>query len=108
MKKTESGKIVLVIWIISLLDFLRLKFELDLQAWRFKLNSLSQACISSKSTMQLTRTIFPDSVIFIEKKRVENRLRGTVELFCRKPMYHPHQWGVVISSLCIVPVCCFG
>jgi hypothetical protein len=24
--------------------------------------------------MQLTKTIFPDSVIFIEKKRVENRL----------------------------------
>jgi hypothetical protein len=43
--------------------------------------SLNQTCISSKSIMQLTKTIFPDSASFIEKKRVENRLWRKVN-FC--------------------------
>ncbi len=47
---------------------------ITLQALRFKLNCLNQTCISLKSIMQLTKTIFPDSAIFIDKKRVENRL----------------------------------
>ena len=50
------------------------KTIITLQALRFKLNCLNQTCLSLKSIMQLTKTIFPDSVIFIEKKRVENRV----------------------------------
>ena len=38
------------------------------QALKFKLNSLNQTCTSLKSIMQLTRNIFPDSAIFIEKR----------------------------------------
>ncbi len=34
--------------------------------------------------MQLTKTIFPDSAIFIEKKRVENRLWRKSEFLWRK------------------------
>ncbi len=43
------------------------------QVLRFKLNSLDRTCTSLNSIMQLTKTIFPDSTTFIEKKRVENR-----------------------------------
>ncbi len=39
-----------------------------LQALRFKLNCLNQTCISLESIMQFTKTIFPDSSTFIEKK----------------------------------------
>jgi hypothetical protein len=49
------------------------KTIITLQALRFKLNCLNQTYISLKSIMQLTKTIFPDSAIFIAKKRVENR-----------------------------------
>ena len=45
-----------------------------LQASRFKLNDLNQTCISLKSILQLTKTIFFDSAIFVEKMRVENWL----------------------------------
>jgi hypothetical protein len=55
-----------------------------LQALRFKLNCLNQTCISLKSITQFTRTIFPDSAIFIEKKRVENRLWRKSEFLWRK------------------------
>ena len=44
------------------------KTILTLQASRLKLNRLDQTCISSKSIMQLTKTIFSDSADFIEKK----------------------------------------
>ena len=37
--------------------------------------------------MQLTKTIFSDSVIFIEKKRVENRLLAKSEFFVGKKKY---------------------
>ena len=50
------------------------KTIITLQALRLKLNCLNQTSISSKSIMKLTKTIFWDSVTFIEKKRVENRL----------------------------------
>ena len=40
-----------------------------------------QTCISLKSKMQLTKTIFSDSVIFIEKNRAENHLLEKVN-FC--------------------------
>ena len=43
------------------------------QIW-MNLNTLNQTCTSLKSIIQLTKTIFPDSVVFIEKKRVENWL----------------------------------
>ncbi len=60
------------------------KAIITLQALRFKLNCLNQTCISLKSIMQLTKTIFPDSAIFIEKKRVENRLWRKSEFLWRK------------------------
>jgi hypothetical protein len=50
------------------------KTVITLQALRFKLKCLNQTCISLNSIMQLARTIFSDSAIFMEKKRVENRL----------------------------------
>ena len=94
MKMAESGKIVLASCIIDfedvqlliktvhdesqclqsydgLLEFLGQilkKVIITLQALRFIMNSLNQSCTSSKSIMQLTRTSFPDSVIFIEKE----------------------------------------
>ena len=102
MKIAESEKMVLVSYIIDFNDWLQkirlrlyslnlnaCKFmkaflifsgQIDkktitiLQALRFKLNRLHQICISSKSMMQLTKTIFPDSAIFLEKKSVENRV----------------------------------
>ena len=64
------------------------KAFITLQALRFKLNSLNQTCISSKSIMQLTRTIFSDSAIFIEKKRVENRLWAKRKCCGQKKMHH--------------------
>ncbi len=60
------------------------KTIITLQALRFKLNGLNQTCISLKSIMQLTKTIFPDSAIFIEKKRVEIRLWRKSEFLWRK------------------------
>jgi hypothetical protein len=56
----------------------------SLQALRFKLNCLNQACISLKSTMQLTKTSFPDSAALIEKKRVKNRLWRKSKFLWRK------------------------
>ena len=47
---------------------------ITLEAFRLKLYSLNEPCISSKSTIQLSRTIFSNSAIFMEKKRVENQL----------------------------------
>ncbi len=44
------------------------------KALLFKLKCLNQTCISLNSIMQLAGTIFSDSAIFMEKKRVENRL----------------------------------
>ncbi len=110
MKIAESGKIVVVSCIIDFKDiqvWLR-QFSLNLNAYkvmmvffkiwpenlkktiitlkalRFKLNCLNQTCISLKSIMQLTKTIFPDSAIFFEKKRVENRLWRKSEYLWRK------------------------
>ena len=45
-----------------------------MQALTLKLNSLKESCTSLKSIVQLTKTIFPGSAIFIEKKTVENQL----------------------------------
>jgi hypothetical protein len=53
-------------------------------ALRFKLNSLNQTCTSLKSIMKSTKTIFLDSFIFIEKKRVENRLWRKSALYGEK------------------------
>ena len=68
------------------------KIIITLQALRFKLkwqlNSLNQTCISSKSIMQLIKTIFPDSVIFIEKKRVEKWLWAKSEFLWAKKNIH--------------------
>jgi hypothetical protein len=41
--------------------------------------------------MQLTKTIFPNSAIFIEKKRVENRLWRKSEFFWRKKIKISHR-----------------
>ena len=61
-----------------------MKAFIPLQELRFKLISLTQTCISSKSIMPLTKKIFPDSAIFIEKKRVENRLWAKNEFLWAK------------------------
>ena len=52
------------------------KTVITLQILRFKRNWLSQSWISSKSIMELTKSLFQNSVIFIEKKWVENQLWG--------------------------------
>ena len=65
------------------------KTAITLLILRFKQNYLSQSWISSKSIMQLTKTIFQNSAIFIEKKWVENRLWGKSAFF----------WGKRINSL---------
>ena len=113
MSMAESGKIVLVSCIIDFDDIqvcLRLfsltfnackvmkaffifsgqifkKTIITLQTWRFKLKSLNQTYISSKSIMQLTKTIFSDSVIFIEKKRVEIQLWQNVNFGGKKKIF---------------------
>ena len=97
MKMTESGKIILVSCIIDFNDvqislrrfglnvnafrfmmaFLKIwpdnskKAFITLQAFTFRPKRLNETCTSLKSIMQLTRTIFPDSAIFIEKKLLE-------------------------------------
>ena len=63
------------------------KALITLQALRFKPNSLNQTCISLKSIMQLTKTIFSNSAIFIEKKRVANWLLAKVK-FCGQNKMH--------------------
>ncbi len=65
----------------------KFKETITLQALRFKLNCFNQIFISLKSIMHLSETIFPDSAIFIEKKRVENRLWRKSE-FCGEKKYH--------------------
>ena len=64
------------------------KTVITLQILKFKQNGLSQSWISSKSIMQLTKTIFQNSAIFIEKKCIENRLWGKSAFF----------WGKRINS----------
>ncbi len=66
-RKKKLGKIVLVSCIIDFRDK-------QIQALRFKLNYLNQTCLSLKSIMHLTKTIFHDSASFIEKKRVKKWL----------------------------------
>jgi hypothetical protein len=63
------------------------KTVITLRALRFKLKYLNQTCISLKSSMQLVRTIFSDSAIFNEKKRVENRLWPKKEFLWPKTKY---------------------
>ena len=48
---------------------------------------LNQTDISSKSTMQLTKMIFSDSAIFIEKKTVENRCGQKVNCCGQKKIH---------------------
>ena len=60
------------------------KAIITLQAWIFKLNDPNQTCISSKSIKQLTKTIFFDSAIFFEKKKVKNRLWAKSEFLWAK------------------------
>ena len=50
------------------------KASITLQELRLKLNKLNETCTSSKSIMQLTKTIFSDSANFNEKRAIENRL----------------------------------
>ena len=52
------------------------KVIITLQTLRIRQKRLNQTCTSSKSIMQVTRTIFPDSANFIEKKRVEVEIVG--------------------------------
>jgi len=47
------------------------KAIINLKAFTFSPKRLNEICTSLKSIMQLTRMIFPDSVIFIEKKWLE-------------------------------------
>ena len=68
------------------------KTILTLQALTLKLRSLNQTCISSKSIIQLTKTTFKDSAVFIENNTVETRLRGKSE-FCGQLVFiHPADW----------------
>ena len=60
------------------------KAFITLQDLRFNLTSLNQTCISSKSIIQLTKTIFSDSAIFIYETRVENRLWAKSEFLWAK------------------------
>ena len=85
----------------SLSDFLRpnlKKIVITLQILRFKQNCLSQSWISSKSIMQLTETLPPNSAIFIEKKWVENRLWGKRAVCRGKKMYHERGGSHWIST----------
>ena len=52
------------------------KAIITLQAWRLKLKSFNQACISSKSIMQITMTIFAESAIVIEIKNCRKSFVG--------------------------------
>ena len=80
-----------LIWLYDafLLDIYRPNFEeghhnfagIEIQA-----KGLEQTYISSKLIMQLTKIIFSDSAIFIEKKTVENRLWAKVS-FCQQFFY---------------------
>ena len=70
-------------FLIFLVQILKKAFII-LQALRFKLNSLNQTCLSSKSIMHLTNTIFSDSAIFNEKKRIENWLWAKSEFLWAK------------------------
>jgi hypothetical protein len=47
------------------------------------LNHLNQTCISLKSIIQLTKTIFLESATYIENKRIDNRL-WRKSAFCGK------------------------
>ena len=49
---------------------------MQLTKTNFKVKCLNQICISSKSIMQLTKSIFSDSAIFIEKKSVKKSIVG--------------------------------
>ena len=46
--------------------------------------------------MQLTKKIFPDSAIFIEKKRVENRVRAKSEFL----------WAIFFLACIVARVLC--
>ena len=81
------------------------KAFISLQALRLKLNSLNQTCISLKSIMQVTKTIFSYSAIFIEKKTAEDLLWAKSEFFWEKHFNHPsrksmprHDFAVWIQS----------
>ena len=68
--ESEANFLILLIFSGQILK----KTIITLQVLIFKLNMLNQTCISPKSIMQHTKTIFSDSAIFIEKNRRENRL----------------------------------
>ena len=99
---SNAYKVMPVFFIFSGQNWM--KIIIFLQAVRFKLNchGLSQTCLSLKSIMQLSKTIFPDSAIFIEKTRVENLLWGKNEFLWGKINVsfgcHTHIVGVL--SVC--------
>ena len=70
------------------------KAFITLRALRLKLYSLNQTYIYSKSIIvQLTKTMFSDSAILIEKKNVESQLWARSNNFCRQiKMHHTVPW----------------
>ena len=78
---------VMTVFLIFLGQNLK-KIVITLQILRFKRNWLRHSWISSKSIMQLTKTFFSQSAIFIEKMWVENRLLGKSGFLWGEKMYH--------------------
>ena len=64
-----------------------MKIVITLQAFIFKVHGLSQTCITSKSIMQVTETLSPDPVIFIEKEIRKSDMGEKVN-FGGKKMYY--------------------
>ena len=58
-------------------EFQSKKTVIPLEVFRYKLTVLVKSCISLESRMQLTKMIFPNSTIFIEKKKEEIRYGET-------------------------------
>ena len=80
------------------------KTFITLRTSRLKLNSLNQTGILSKSIMQLAKTTFSDSVMFIEKKRLENRLWAKSEfLWANKFIHHATGSGQGSVSVTVGP-----
>ena len=77
------------------------KTIITLQVLRLKLNSLNQTCTSSKSIMQLTKTTFSDSALFIEKETVENWLWAKVNFWGQKDFFSSS--GLLLDQGWIIP-----
>ena len=70
------------------------KAIITLQALIFKLNMLNETCISSKSIMQLTKTIFPDSA---NDCHLHWWAKSDWFYVGKKKMHHPTTAGVTVA-----------